>query len=85
VNPGEGNRNYWYVGWQLQRRISELVTLGAEVFYTTPDRLGGDANLRFNVGLVLDLNKYHHLLLSAGRSIVGNSLFQGYLAYQLTL
>ena len=35
--------------------------------------------------LVLDLTGHHHLLFSAGRGIVGNSLFQGYAAYQLTL
>jgi hypothetical protein len=85
VNPGVGNRNYGYFGWQVQRRLSGLATLGTEVFYTTPDRVGGGANLRFNLGLVLDFNEHHHLLLSAGRGIVGDTIFQGYLAYQLTL
>jgi hypothetical protein len=51
----------------------------------TPDQVGGDANLRFNLGFVLDLTEHHHLLFSAGRSVVGDSLFQGYAAYQLTL
>lgn len=85
VNPGDGNRNYGYVGWQIQRRLSELATLGTELFYTTPDRIGGRGNLRFNVGLVLDFTEHHHLLFSAGRSIVGETVFQSYLAYQLTL
>jgi hypothetical protein len=85
VNPGEGNRNYWYVGWLVQRRFSDLATLGTEVFYTTPDQVGGNASLRFNLGLVLDLTERHHLLFSAGRSIEGDDLFLGYLAYQLTL
>ncbi len=85
VNPGTGNQNYWQVGWQAQRRLSKLVTVGGEVFYTTADRVGGDGNLRFNLGLVLDFTDHHHLLLSAGRSVVGDTQFQGYLAYQLTL
>jgi hypothetical protein len=85
VNPGEGNRNYWYVGWLLQRRLSELATIGAEVFYTTRDHVGGSDNLRFNLGLVLDFTENHHLLLSAGRGVVGNVLFQGYAGYQLTI
>ena len=85
VNPGAGNRNYGYFGWQVQRRLSGLATLGAEVFYTTPDRVGGGANLRFNLGLVLDFSEHHHLLLSAGRGIVGDTIFQGYLAYQMTI
>ncbi|HEX7477407.1 MAG TPA: hypothetical protein VF331_06350 [Polyangiales bacterium] len=85
VNPGVGNQNYWYVGAQAQRRLSRLVTLGGEVFYTTADRVAGDGNLRFNLGLVLDFTGHQHLLLSAGRSIVGGTRVQAYLAYQLTL
>jgi hypothetical protein len=85
VNPGAGNRNFWYLGWLLQRRLSELATLGAELYYTTPESADGDSNLRFNVGVVLDFSEHHHLLASGGRSIVGKHLFQGYLAYQLTL
>ena len=84
INPGAGNRDYWYLGWEVQRRISALA-IGAEIFYTTPDQVGGDANLRFNVGFLLDLTEHHHLLFSAGRSIVGASLVQSYAAYQLTL
>jgi hypothetical protein len=85
INPGQGNRDFWLVGWLLQRRLSPLATLGSEVFYTTPDHVGGSGDLRFNVGLVLDLGEHHHLLLSAGRSIDGERRFQGYFAYQLTL
>jgi len=69
----------------MQRRLRERAALGTEVFYTTPDQVGGEANLRFNVGLVLDLSDHHHVLVSAGRGIVGDGLFQGYAAYQLTL
>jgi hypothetical protein len=85
ANPGTGNRDYWYVGWEVQRRFSDRTTIGTEIFYTTPDQVRADAKLRFNVGLLLDLTLQHHLLFSAGRSIVGGSLFQGYAAYQLTL
>jgi hypothetical protein len=84
-NPGPGNRSFWYFGWLLQRRLSDLATLGAELYYTTPDQAGGASNLRFNVGLVLDLSEHNHLLASGGRSIVGEHTFQGYLAYQLTI
>jgi len=85
INPGQGNRNFWLFGWLVQRRLSPLATLGSEVFYTTPDRVGGSGDLRFDVGLVLDLAEHHHLLFSAGRSIDGERRFLGYFAYQLTL
>ena len=85
INPGTGNRNYWLFGWQLQRELSKGLSLGAELYYTTPDEVGGDADLSFNIGLVLDVTDHHHLLGSAGRSIVGETIFQSYLAYQLTI
>jgi predicted CXXCH cytochrome family protein len=34
-NPGPGNRDYWLVGWQLQRQITNKLTLGAELFHQT--------------------------------------------------
>ena len=54
------------------------------MFYTTPDRVDGDANLRFNVGFVLDATDHHHVLVSVGRSIAGDSQLLGYVAYQWT-
>ena len=59
--------------------------MGAELYYTTPEITDGNSNLRFNVGVVLDFGEHHHVLVSGGRSIVGEHIFQGYLAYQLTL
>ena len=85
LNPGAGNRSFWLLGWLLQRQLTRMAALGAEAFYTTPDHVGGGSNLGFNAGLVLDLTPHHHLLVSAGRSLVGDSRLQGYFAYQLTL
>ncbi len=84
INPGTGNKDYWFVGWQVQRRILEWATMGVEVFHTTAARQDGEAQTRFNVGLVIDFTQNHHLLLSAGRGIQGPTDFQGYLAYEFT-
>jgi hypothetical protein len=84
INPGPGNRSFWHVGWLVQRKLAEYGALGVEMFYTTPDRVDGDANLRFNVGFVLDATDHHHVLVSVGRSIAGDSQLLGYVAYQWT-
>ncbi|HET9990445.1 MAG TPA: hypothetical protein VFQ65_18065, partial [Kofleriaceae bacterium] len=55
INRGTGNRNYWLFGWQVQRELTKGLSLGGELYYTTPDQVGGDADLSFNIGLVLDL------------------------------
>jgi len=84
INPGAGNRNWWFVGWQVQYQFLTSVTPGVEIFHTTAREEGGTAETRFNVGLVLDFGDLHHLLLSAGQGLQGPNRTQVYLAYQLT-
>ncbi len=85
VNPGAGNKNWWFTGWLLQRRLSHLTSVGAEIIHTTSDTIGGRGDLRFNAGVVLDPSDNHHLLFCAGRSIDGDVRFHAYFAYQLTI
>ncbi|HJW08093.1 MAG TPA: hypothetical protein VJ483_00565, partial [Holophagaceae bacterium] len=83
-NPGEGNRNWSYAGWLLQRDLGERVTLGAEAFHTTAARLDGQASTGFNAGGQVNLSEKHHLLFSAGRNFSGDTQTYFYVGYQLT-
>jgi hypothetical protein len=85
VHPGDGNRNWWFFGWQVQRHLVDALTIGGEIFHMTSQVDGGSAETRFNVGAQIDLTDVHHLLLSAGRGLTGSNTFQSYVAYQLTL
>ena len=69
VNPGPGNRNYWFVGWLLQRQVTAHLALGAEIFHQTADSTGGRDTTGFNAGGVYDFNAHYHLLFSAGRGL----------------
>jgi hypothetical protein len=84
INPGTDQHNFWFAGWQVQRRLAEQVTAGAEIFHITSPEVRGQAETRFNVGLVYDVSESHHLLFSTGRGLQGPNDFQGYFAYQLT-
>jgi hypothetical protein len=97
VNPGPGNRNYWFLGWQVQREVIKGLTLGAEVFTQSASttalqgQLGYPAGTAqstgFNVGAVYDFTEHHHLLMSAGTGLVNaprSDLATYYLAYQYT-
>ena len=84
-NPGAGNRNWWYAGWQVQRKITEPFALGAEIQYRTADTIGGHSSVALNGGGIWDLNKSTHILFSAGHTIAGRAEFQGYLALQFTV
>jgi len=84
VNPGKGNRNWWFTGWQVQYQLLPTVTPGVEIFHSTAREESGAAATRFNVGVVLDFSDLHHLLFSVGRGLQGPNTTQVYLAYQLT-
>ena len=84
INPGSGNKNYWFFGWQVQRELSKAVTVGAEIFYNTPSANGEGGRTGFNIGTIINFTDEHHLLFSAGRGIHGQNLFSAYVAYQWT-
>jgi hypothetical protein len=84
INPGEGNRNWVYAGWLLQRDFSKAVTLGGELFHRTSDTDGGESADGFNVGGQINFNEHTHFLFSAGRDFSGPNRFTRYLALQWT-
>jgi hypothetical protein len=82
--PGEDNRNYWFAGWLLQRDFSRKLTLGAEVFNTSPKARGESDETGFNGGGIYNLSEEHHILFSAGRDMKGPATLFAYLAFQWT-
>ena len=69
INPGAGNKDYWFAGWLLQRQMTDDLALGGEIFLQTPDAVGGRDTTGFKVGAVYDFSENYHLLLSAGRGL----------------
>ncbi len=84
INPGAGNRNWWYFGWLLQREVYSGFTLGTEIFHETTSEAGGESDTKVNVGAIYDFNETYHLLLSTGHTVQGPGSFQAYVAFQLT-
>jgi hypothetical protein len=83
-NPGTDNKNYWYVGWLIQRDITKWLTVGGEIFHQTPPTRYGEYQTGYNVGAIINVTDNHHLIFSAGSDIHGPNLFSFYAAYQLT-
>ena len=97
VNPGPGNKNYWFTGWQLTRKLTDSLAVGAEVFHQTISLtsgpgsvgypLGSQDSTGFNVGAAIDLTEHDHLLMSAGRGLQNAATsdeFSYYLGWQWT-
>jgi len=87
INPGPGNKNYWFAGWYLQRQVTDQLALGGEIFHQTADRIGGGDSTGFNLGGIFDFTEHHHLLFSAGRGLQNardSNQLSNYFGYQLT-
>lgn len=80
-------RNHWFAGWQLQKDISEHVTLGGELFHSTEQVAGQGSSSGFNLGGYYNFNEHDHLMLSAGKGLQNADLTNRlsiYFAYQRT-
>jgi hypothetical protein len=84
INPGDGNRNWLYLGWQAQREITKKLTLGMEIYYKSASRDGIQESKGFTAGAIINITENHHLLLSAGQDVWGPNYFNSYIAYQYT-
>lgn len=87
LNRGSGDRDFWYFGWAVERKVSKNLTLGGELFHQTADRLDGKDQTGFNFGAVYDLSENYHLMFSAGQGVQSRTTaneFSYYAALQLT-
>lgn len=84
INPGPGNRNYWFVGWLLQRQVTKKLALGAELFHQTSSMVGRPDSTGFNAGGQYDFTDHYHLLFSAGRGGLAYAVDGGAVRYPTT-
>lgn len=87
INHADGARNHWFFGWQLQKDISEHLTLGGEIFHNTEQAIGQGSSTGFNLGGTYNFDEHNHVLFSAGRGLTNvnaTNRFSSYLAYQWT-
>jgi hypothetical protein len=82
-----GDKDYWFFGWLLQKKVTEKLVIGGEIFHQTADTIGGKDSTGFNLGAIYDFDEHNHLLVSAGTGIQNASstnLYSWYLGYQIT-
>lgn len=84
INPGPGNKNYGWFGWEVQRDLSQALTLGAELFTNTPTTVGGPSATGFNFGAIANISDHVSGLFSIGRDVHGPGTFFIYVALYST-
>lgn len=85
VNPGSGNKNWIFSGWELSYTFSPALMLGAEVYYHTADTKDGKAQSGFNLGGSINPSEKFHLIFSVGHTITNDNAFTSYFGLLWTI
>ena len=84
INPGASHRNGSFFSWLLQRNLSKVLTLGAEIFHRDIETVNGMTGTGFTSGGQVNFGKHYHLLFSAGKDFSGPEQLTRYVAFQWT-
>jgi hypothetical protein len=84
INPGEGKKDWMQLGWQVQREITKILTLGTELYYKTASTEDGKDTTGYTFGAIINITENHHILLSVGQDINGPNYLSVYVGYQFT-
>ena len=85
INPGPGNKNWVFLGWEAQRDLSPAFTLGGELFYHSASEKVWNDSVGFNLGGIVNLDYINHIVFSAGKDFIQPTYqFTGYAAFLWT-
>jgi hypothetical protein len=77
---GDAGKSFWFLGFAVERQVSERLEVGAELFGTTATAPNGKRNAGFSVCFKYGVSGGSELLVAAGRSLRGDpdlTLFMG--------
>ncbi len=78
INPGTGNKNWLFTGWEAQYDFSSILTLGGEIYFHTASDIESQSVTGFNVGGFVNFSSKFHLIFSFGHSITNSNFFSTY-------
>jgi hypothetical protein len=84
LNHAPGAKNNFFGGWLLQRRLSDGLYLGGEIYAQGPDTQGVAGSTALNAGGGYTLRPGMDLIFTAGHSVAGASHALGYLGLYIT-
>ena len=78
INPGVGNKNWVFTGWEAQYDFSSVLTLGGEVYFHTKTDVESQSSTGFNMGGFVNFSSKFHLIFSVGHTVTNSSIFSSY-------
>jgi hypothetical protein len=85
INPGDGNKNWLFAGWEVQYDFSPTITLGGELYYHTANTVIGQSSTAFNVGGSINFSSTTHFIFSVGHSLDNDSFTSSYVGLLWTI
>lgn len=85
INPGTGNKNSVFGGWELQYDFSPVVTLGGELYYQSANVPGNKSVVAFNVGGSINPSEKFHFIFSVGHSLINENFLSSYVGLLWTI
>lgn len=84
-NPGAGNCNWVFAGWQVQYDFTKFFTLGTEAYYHSKDSQDSRAAAGITIGGFLNFSEKFHFLFSVGHTLVNDNYTTSYIGVQWTI
>ena len=85
INPGTGNRNWIFTGWEVQYDFTGFITLGTEVYFHTAATTNQLSLAGLNIGGSLNFTEHIHFIFSVGHSLFNENLITTYAGIYLTI
>ena len=78
INPGAGNKNPVFLGWELQYDFSQVFTFGGEIYFQSADATDSKSTVAFNAGGSVNFSSKMHFIFSLGHSLMNENFFSSY-------
>lgn len=78
INPGPEQRNFWQGGMAANRKVSERLQLGAEVYGQTRDADDSPGWVSVNAAVTYRVTEHWSLMASGGPRVTGHSTGQAF-------
>lgn len=85
INPGSGNENWVFTGWEVQYDFTDFLTLGTEAYFHTTSSKGNNSVTGLTLGGFLNFSKYIHFIFSVGHTLSGANQVTSYAGLYVTI
>jgi hypothetical protein len=85
INPGSGNKNWIFAGWEVQYDISRHFTSGCELYFKSPATNNTKSFVGFNIGGFVNFSEKIHFIYSVGHSITSDHTTSAYAGILITI